>query len=172
MYNVTVTDANNCTATDVIALNISAGPFVNLGNDFILCAGLSRTLIPVVTQGVAPYSYSWSNALTTASQAVSPTTDATYALVVTDNIGCTATDLVNITISYGPTVTLKTDNNRLTFCDNSNVTILCETTFNSYNWSTGATTQNITVNQSGVYRLTVTDNGGCPGFTAITVTKQ
>lgn len=172
MYNVTVTDANSCTSTDVIALNISAGPFVNLGNDFILCAGLSRTLIPAVTQGVAPYSYSWSNALTTASQAVSPTTDASYTLVVTDNIGCTATDLVNITISYGPTVTLKTNTNRLTFCDNSNITILCETTFNSYNWSTGATTQNITVNQGGVYRLTVTDNGGCPGFTAITVTKQ
>lgn len=36
--------------------------------------------------------------------------------------------------------------------------------YSSYNWSTGANTQNITISQSGVYTLTVSNTAGCKAY--------
>ncbi|MBS1655041.1 MAG: gliding motility-associated C-terminal domain-containing protein, partial [Bacteroidetes bacterium] len=41
--------------------------------------------------------------------------------------------------------------------------------FLSYNWSTGATTRTITVNTTGIYFLTVTDNNGCIGSDTVNI---
>src|SRR5436190_6957407 len=42
--------------------------------------------------------------------------------------------------------------------------------FSSYSWSTGVTTQSITVNAPGTYSVTVTDDKGCVGTGSTTIT--
>lgn len=55
---------------------------------------------------------------------------------------------------YAPPVNLGTDITSYTFCD---TTLSAGTRFTSYLWSTGETTESITVNQSGTYWVQVTD---------------
>jgi hypothetical protein len=51
--------------------------------------------------------------------------------------------------------------NDTTICSNSNLDITAPASFSSYLWSTGQTTQTITVQNAALYSLTVTDTNGC-----------
>ncbi len=55
-----------------------------------------------------------------------------------------------------------------TFCQGGSV-LLTSSVGSSYLWSTGATTQSITVSTSGFYTVTVTDGHGCSAVSAATV---
>lgn len=57
----------------------------------------------------------------------------------------------------------------LTFCQGGSLT-LTTGTGGSYNWSTGATTQNISVSAAGSYSVTVTNPGNCSASDTVTVT--
>ena len=50
-----------------------------------------------------------------------------------------------------------------TFCAGENVALTAPEGFN-YEWSTGETTQSITVTEAGSYNVTITDNDGCFGI--------
>jgi gliding motility-associated-like protein len=56
-------------------------------------------------------------------------------------------------------------------CEGQNVTITAEPGFDAYLWSTGQTTQSITVSQPGIYTLTVTE-GNCQGVFPIEVIQS
>lgn len=59
----------------------------------------------------------------------------------------------------------------VTFCSGDSVSFKAQDGFSSYVWSNGATTQSITVKESGNYSVTVYDINGCPsGFGPIAVT--
>jgi len=62
--------------------------------------------------------------------------------------------------------------NALTICSTTSLTLTAPTGFSSYSWSTGATTEQISVSTSGSYSVTVTDAGGCvsPASVALVVT--
>ena len=55
-----------------------------------------------------------------------------------------------------------------TFCNGGNVSLSTDI-YVSYLWSTGETTQNITVTTAGNYTVYVTDINGCTGTSAVTV---
>lgn len=62
----------------------------------------------------------------------------------------------------------------ISLCENHSVTITADSGFSSYIWSTGETTQTITVNQSGQYILDVIKNyptGNCDGQFIYNVTE-
>jgi len=73
-----------------------------------------------------------------------------------------------------PTITSNTPvvGNALTICSTISLTLTAPVGFASYNWSTGATTQQIFVSTSGNYSVTVTDAGGCvsPASAVLVVT--
>ncbi len=54
-------------------------------------------------------------------------------------------------------------------CENSSVLLESGTTYSSYTWSTGATTNSISVTQGGAYTLNVVDANGCLNDTTINV---
>jgi len=55
-----------------------------------------------------------------------------------------------------------------TFCSGDSTELRGQDGYSSYTWSTGDTTQNIIVTEAGNYRLTVTDESDCFGFSAST----
>ena len=142
---VTVTE-NGCAITG----NIIPGPYT-------LCTGQTVTLtaVPGYT------SYSWSNGDLTQSTVVS--NPGFYNVMVTDAGGCTGispTVEVMVNPDETPTVAASGD---LVFCDGGTVT-LTSSPAASYSWSSGETTQSITVTTSGIY--TVSIQGLCAAFTS------
>ncbi|MFZ4522018.1 MAG: GEVED domain-containing protein [Bacteroidales bacterium] len=90
------------------------------------------------------------------------TTTVTYT--ANDGINAPVTCSFTVTVTQGPAVSISGD---LAICaGNSN--ILDAGSFASYIWSTGATTQTISVNSAGNYSVTVTDGFGCTSSATVT----
>ncbi len=157
-YSVTVT-AGSCVDIDTIHVTFNPAPIVNLGNDTVICAGNPMTL----DAGNAGSTYSWSTGANTQTLAVSTTN--TYSVTAT-LAGCTDIDTILVTFITNLTVNLGPD---VTVCNGQPVTIDAGNAGSTYLWSTGATTQTISVSSTGIYTVTVT-GGTCSATDAITVT--
>ncbi|MDX9812234.1 MAG: PKD-like domain-containing protein, partial [Bacteroidales bacterium] len=145
--------ANWLTTVDVTVFPAPATPTIDPDGPVIFCDGGSVTLTS--STGV---SYLWSNGATT--QSINAATSGSYTVTVTDANGCSATSLPTVvTVNPLPVVTISADG-PTTFCQGEDV-ILTSSAGNSYLWSTGATTQSITVTSSGSYSVVLTDTNGC-----------
>ena len=168
-YTVTVTAANGCTATDEVKVTADkTPPTANVGADVTVnCTTPSATL---TASGGG--TYKWNTNETTASITVNPTTTTTYTVTVTASNGCTATDAVVVTVDKTPP----------TANAGADVTVNCTTPSatltasggGTYVWSTGATTQNVTVNPetTTTYSVTVTSINGCTARDEVIVTAK
>ena len=83
-------------------------------------------------------------------------------------IGCTSAPVNAVLTAPGaPAAPTISASGPLTFCASSNV-ILTSSQASGNTWSTGATTQSITVSTSGPYTVTFTDGSGCSATSAVT----
>lgn len=163
-FTVTVTDTAGCVATSlpvVVNAGVATATITPVGPTAI-CLGGSVTLS--ANNGST---YLWSNGATT--QNMTTATAGNYTVTVTQAAGCSAISAPqNVAVSV-PVATI-TPGGPLTFCQGSSVA-LSANAGSSYLWSTGATTQNISVNTSGSFTVAVTDAGGCDTASApVTVT--
>ena len=95
-YTVTVTDENNCSATDDVQVIVNPLPIVAIVTndaDNTICEGEAITL--TASGGNI---YIWSNNVLNAQNTVSPTETTTYAVTVIDENNCSATDEVQVTV--------------------------------------------------------------------------
>ena len=111
-YTVTIADVNGCNVTVNATLVDPAplqDPLMSATNPICVgdCNG-TATANPI--DGVAPYTYAWSNAQTT--QTATTLCQGTYAVVVTDANGCTASNTITLTdpppVVTGPIASLDT----------------------------------------------------------------
>ncbi|MBI2281023.1 MAG: PKD domain-containing protein [Bacteroidetes bacterium] len=103
-YTVTGTDANGCTANDMVTITVFPLPSVNAGVDQTICLGT-----PVGLSASGAVTYIWSPATTLSSNTVanptaSPTTTTTYTVTGTDANGCTANAMVTVTVNPLPII--------------------------------------------------------------------
>jgi hypothetical protein len=91
-----------------------------------------------------------------------------YSVTVTDANGCSSSALSNVTVNTPEVASISADGST-TFCQGGSVT-LTASAGSSFAWSTGATTQSITVNSTGNYSVTVTDANGCNSSASSNVT--
>lgn len=127
----------------------------------IVCPGSVDTLFAAPDGGINPLSYQWSpggSVSNPTSQLVttSPTTNTTYTVVVTDGIGCTASDTYSISVNTNLTISLGPDVN---VCpeDVPYTLTVPGGPYDSYSWSNGDTTASVVVNSSGSYSVTVVE---------------
>ena len=134
-------------------------------NDGIICNGATATL------NVGNFTnYLWTTSATTQSIIVSPTTLTTYNVTVSNNNGCTGSGTRTITVNVNPTPAINASG-ATTFCLGGSVNLNVITTYTSYIWSTGETTQfKNNISASGTYRVTVTNVSGCTGIASQVVT--
>lgn len=129
-------------------------------NNFSPFGGVIGTDLPGNTGGLM-----WSTGST--AETISVTQTGNYSVTYTDGLGCTSTDSIQVDISIGSaSVDLGPDT---MLCDGASVTLDAGSGFSGYAWSTGETTQMITVDTAGDYSVTVTDAGGCTGIDLINV---
>ncbi len=162
-YSVTVTAANACTASDTQVVVVKSLPTPSLGPDLFYCE--NGTLFQVVTPGPAFNAYLWNDG-TNATGYLANETDSLVWVEVTDNFSCKGRDTLMVIENPLPTVNIGPDD---TICIGQSITLSTTTqgsAVQSYAWSTGASTSNITINGtstavSGSYSLTVTDTNTC-----------
>ncbi len=166
-YVVVVTNGSLCTATSS-AVNLQVNPLPNVlatASDDTICEGTSTTL-----NGTGAQDYTWQPGnLQGASIEVTPSQSTVYTLTGVDQNNCTNTATVEITVNPNPTVDL---GESVTICEDATLTLHAGAGFASYLWSTGATSEEITVDAGGVYSVTVVDQNGCSGLDEIVITEM
>ena len=164
-YTVTVSDGNSCSGTAIGSVTVTSSPTVTVSPQTI-CSGNMATLTATVAPFSSSYTYSWTTGGTNDTIDVSPGTNGTYTVIVSDGGSCTATATGAVTVNSTPTVTISPQ----TLCFGSgNIATLMATvtdpssTTYSYNWNTGGTLDTIDVNPttSGTYTVTVVDGNSC-----------
>jgi gliding motility-associated-like protein len=153
---------NGCTATDVINMTALPQPVVNIP-DQTVCSGMKATL---TASGFS--SVKWSTGETTPAISV---TKGTYEVEVTDANNCKNKDVAAVSWYPIPNADLGDD---VVICPVETADLTAPTgpapLGYNYLWSTGASSQTITVNQNGVYEVEVTDlSNNCKGYDNITV---
>lgn len=162
-YTVIVTTAGGCSGTSApVQVFVNQPPVVDLGSDTTICTASSLTL----DAGNAGSSYSWSTQ--EISQSITVTTTGAYTVQVTDQNGCVGSDNISVTVSNLLNPTIVADG-PVQFCAGGAVGLNAGSGYDSYQWSTGETTQNITVSTSGVVGLQVWDEFGCSGLDEVIV---
>ena len=91
-----------------------------------------------------------------------------YKATVTNALGCNRSATTGtITASAKPVVNLGNDT---AFCAGNSITLNAGNAGATYSWSTNASTQTISANATGSYRVAVTNTAGCIGRDTIAVT--
>lgn len=92
-----------------------------------------------------------------------------YAEAVSENGGCTSNfrTAVSVVFYESPVV----EDETLTFCEGTDITLYANVINTYYLWNTGETISQITVNTPGIYTVVVTNGNGCSETKTITLTQ-
>jgi SprB repeat len=131
---------------------------VSISGTNVVCQGGSTQLTASANGGLAPYQYLWANGENAASITVSPVTNLTYTVTVTDAVGTTAT-ASRLVMVDAPVVTSQV------------VPTACGQSTGSITWSgVGVPAPAPMTNlAAGIYAVTVTSQNGCTTVAQATV---
>lgn len=163
-YFVTVTNQNGCSATTSHTVIVNPAPAITLTAQNSICMGETVSIYANASNGVQ---YMWPlNGLSGQLITVSPTSTTSYIVNVTDDNGCTGTASTTITVNANPIPSI---NGTTEFCQGDSVALVA-TGGTSYYWSNGLSTNSITVTNSGMYTVTVSNAFDCTATASKNVT--
>jgi SprB-like repeat protein/type IX secretion system substrate protein len=169
-YGITVTDANGCTGV--------CGPWIEspepinalFENTIVSCfTGNDGTINTIISGGTAPYTFLWSTGATTSN--LINLVPGDYTLTVSDNNGCT--NIFTTTIESNTVINSNCTSTPLSCHQDNSGSIQLNVTGGAGNytfeWNTGATTQNLEDLNSGTYSVIITDQNGCTSTCSTTI---
>ncbi len=161
-YTITISDANQCTATKSITLSEPTAPLTaSVQLTPITCFGTESGAIELNPSGGTPgYTFLWNDG-NTAQNRLNLSSGA-YSVVITDGNGCVTSVLSNIS---QPSEIVVTSATTPATCGENNgaITVSVEGGLAPYSflWSNGLSNQNLGAVPSGTYMLTLTDANAC-----------
>lgn len=173
IYTVTVTDDNGCTATQSFTI-IQPIPlmFQSVSQTNVSCnAGTNGTATVVAMGGNGPYTYLWSNGVTTGT--ASNLTASNYTVTVTDSTGNTITQSFTITEPAALVSTVVKTDITCSFVSNGTATVSVTggTVPYTYFWSNGMTSATANNLNVGTYNVQITDANGCKTTATVSITQ-
>lgn len=172
-YSVSVTDANNCVTIQTLTITEPTQLVSAPTSTPATCGNNNGTADAVASGGTGPYTYLWSNSLTTAT--LSNLAAGTYSVDVTDANGCTTSSTIVVTATSAPAVTLQSSSNITCFGGTTGAATVNVTGGSSpytYAWSpSGGTAASATGLSAGTYTVTVTGSDGCTQTQTVTLTQ-
>ncbi len=168
-YSVTVTDANNCSASSNTSITAYPTMTLDVTSTNTTCNGLTDgTATATPSGGTPPYQYQWNSNPTTPT--ITNLSPGNYAVTVTDANGCTKSGSATVLLGTGLNVSI-----------DANIYV-CPGEFGSatanaaggnspytWLWSNTETTQSITGLAPATYNVTATDVAGCFGTASVTL---
>jgi gliding motility-associated-like protein len=171
VYDVIVVDANNCTAYDTLTVNNPTAIAGNIVVNNATCNVCDGDATANPTNGVAPYTYVWSDGQTT--QTAVGLCAGIYFVTITDNAGCSKTDTVIINNATGPNLSMSSTNETCSGLCNGTATVTASggTTPYTYQWddANNQTTATATNLCAGFYTVMVTDANNCSSIDTVTI---
>lgn len=170
LYSVTVLDSTGCVASagqsvavlpalETAVVPNTSGPY---------CMGESVALtavgIPLVNQ------FQWSTGET--SQSISVTQTGIYTVTVTNSVGCLASASLPMGFLPVPNSDIVA-NGPLSICEGDELELTVQNLpFGiGYDWSTGESSQSITVTEAGSYSVLVTSISGCTSMSEVEISE-
>jgi hypothetical protein len=95
-YSVAVTDSKGCVIDKKYTIENPPKDVINLGEDVTLCFDQSLTINSTIADDKAQYSWTSTKGFTSNNSIITVSEPADYTLVVTNHLGCKATDIVKI----------------------------------------------------------------------------
>jgi len=172
-YTVSLTDANNCTATAQFVISQPVSALSAFGTaTAVSCNGGADGRIDVsVFGGVSPYTYAWSNGAT--SDDLSNVAAGVYTLTITDQNSCTL--LLTDTVSEPQPILASAVAVPNSCSGGSNgsvdLTVSGGTAPYNYLWNNFSTSQDINGLPAGSYSVIITDSRSCLATTTAVVSQ-
>jgi hypothetical protein len=170
-YYVRYRDVSGCDFTSNV-LNVTVNPLPatpTVVNDkpTTFCQG-DNTTLRASSDNVQ---YNWSDGQK--NKVITTGNSGSYFLTVTDQNGCTSAQSNTIVVTANPTPAkpVITANGPTTFCADRNVTLSAPQDA-AYQWSSGQTSQSITLNQSGNFTVRTTNQFNCTSVASDVVTLK
>lgn len=159
-YVLTVTDNFGCKDNDTMEVNVMPLPILTSGGPYGIC---DDDTIQIAVSGAATYLWNENNTLSNLNipdPLAYPSATTTYTVVGTDIQGCKSSTTVTVMITPLPATVITGDPS---ICKGETIFLTADGG-DSYLWSTGDTTQGITIqpNSSGFIYCTSSANG-CRG---------
>lgn len=161
VYQVTVTDATGCSAQQEIAVSKQPLQVSSIIHQ-PACSGDLGSIAVTPTNGVAPYTYTWSNGET--DDSITDLANGFYSVTITDAAGCS--EVLSFFILTPPSAIDATGVITTTQCGAAgsftiDVTVLGGRYPYTYLWSNGAITEDISGLNASSYSVDIKDALGC-----------
>ncbi|MEZ4936140.1 MAG: T9SS type A sorting domain-containing protein [Crocinitomicaceae bacterium] len=177
MYDVTVTDANGCTATETYEVTAPDEMQVTASISNASCGATDGQIALAVSGGNGTYTYQWfdedNNAVGSNSPTFSNAFGGFYTCQISDGNGCGYTWTGVVNDNGAPVVTINSVTNAS--CSNDGAIDMSYTASAALDhiiWSNGAGTEDISGLAPGNYAVWVVDVNGCTGMGNVTVNPQ
>jgi len=171
-YFVSVSDANGCSVTTGTLISEPSSLNTTAMQTDVKCNGGADGLIDLtVAGGTPPYQFDWSNAGTT--EDISSLSAGIYDVTITDSKGCTTTasNIIN-----QPNALAASASQLNVSCNggsdgNIHLDVSGGITPYDYDWSNGATTDELNGLTAGAYNVSITDFNGCSVAASANITE-
>ena len=161
-YYVIVTNASGCsTQSAIVNVTVNALPVVApITGSNAVCEGGNITLSSATIGGVWTSANNFIATIDGAGNVTGLNAGSTTMAYTVTNNGCTASTVAQVNVLNNPIMPTITPSGATSVCPGGSVVLFASNAAN-YQWSTGATTPFIIVDQSGDYTVTATGLNGC-----------
>ncbi len=177
-YNVTISDALNCSVTQTFTIGVTSNLNVGLTSTNLDCNGANNGSITAnATGGVAPITYTWSNGGANTAT-LNNLAAGTYSITATDAMGCTQEASIELTEPTPLFVTIVNSAQGQVLCPGTSVNLTATPNDANLTYSWTATGGNFddatiatpvyTMMMPGNYDITVVVSNGTCSYSATT----
>ncbi|MBO9702666.1 MAG: gliding motility-associated C-terminal domain-containing protein [Sporocytophaga sp.] len=162
-YGLTIMDNSACTQSFTIIVDDPAPISAESTITDESCTGNDGSISLIINGGTAPYSFEWLDNGTT-TQDRTGLMAGPYSVIVTDSKGCSGT--FNFTVNHSVTISITPTITNVKCYGGSDGKIELTISggvapYSNFEWSNGATTQELIDVKAGTYKVKFSDDKGC-----------
>lgn len=170
-YDVTITDANNCTAFVTFIIEEEQGLSLSATTTPVSCNAGNDGIVNIsATGGNGNYSFIWSNTATSAS--IQNLSSGIYSVTVTDGKGCSASTNVQVTEPLPISIFETHSDIACNSLGSIDVNVSGGNGNYQFMWSDNVTTQNRNNLTAGNYSLVVVDAKQCSAILNVAISNN
>lgn len=177
VYQVTISDANGCTKVDSVSISTGSGSvLINIDTVSTLRCSYSTNGIATVSAsgGTPAYTYVWNTTPPQFGPTAANLSPGLYTVSVTDSVGCTSSQNVNV---FAPSPISVTGSSTPAGCNladgSASVNVSGGAPSYTYAWDTLGVISNTLNNvPAGIYSVIVTDQNSCTTSLSVPVSNN